>query len=279
VEDDLEGPIGDISSLAPGESRTLSHTGTAVLGRYQNQGIARGRYNLEWGTGQDNSHYRGIPPPPPSDGLIAYYPFNGNANDESGNGYHGTVVGATLTRDRMGNENSAYSFNGTDNYISVPDEIFGPSIPEFTISCWIQLGENMPDRTARRIYHKGTVNGDMSLFLSSDNLIVFQASEENQWKSVQSPFQGQWVHIVGMYRRGQNIQIWINGDLGESLEIPEYDLTHFDWSRASIGSNNRGESEFWKGVIDDIRIYNRTLAVSEIDLLFHEGESEAPQEN
>ncbi len=52
-----------------------------------------------------------------SDGLVAYYPFNGNANDESGNGNNGIVHGATLTADRSGNANSAYSFNGIDNYI------------------------------------------------------------------------------------------------------------------------------------------------------------------
>ena len=46
------------------------------------------------------------------DGLVAYYPFNGNANDESGNGNNGTVNGATLTTDRFGNTNKAYSFNG-----------------------------------------------------------------------------------------------------------------------------------------------------------------------
>jgi hypothetical protein len=40
---------------------------------------------------------------PINDGLIAYYPFNGNANDESGNGHNGTVYGSTLTADRFGN--------------------------------------------------------------------------------------------------------------------------------------------------------------------------------
>ena len=55
-----------------------------------------------------------------SDGLVAYYPFNGNADDESGNGNHGTVNGATLTIDRFGNENSAYSFDGIDDYIDIP---------------------------------------------------------------------------------------------------------------------------------------------------------------
>jgi len=52
-------------------------------------------------------------------GLVACYPFNGNANDESGNGNNGTVNGATLTTDRFGNPNSAYSFNGVSDYISL----------------------------------------------------------------------------------------------------------------------------------------------------------------
>ena len=55
----------------------------------------------------------------PTDGLVAYYPFNGNANDESGNGNHGTVNGATLTSDRNGNENSSFSFNGESDDVRI----------------------------------------------------------------------------------------------------------------------------------------------------------------
>ena len=58
-----------------------------------------------------------IPSYIPTSGLAAYYPFTGNANDLSGNGHNGTVTGATLTTDRFGNPNSAYSFNGTSSYI------------------------------------------------------------------------------------------------------------------------------------------------------------------
>ena len=53
------------------------------------------------------------------DGLVAYYPFNGNANDESGNQLHGTVDGATLTIDRFGNIDNAYNFDGDNDYIEV----------------------------------------------------------------------------------------------------------------------------------------------------------------
>ncbi len=60
-----------------------------------------------------------------TNGLVLYYPFDGNANDASGNGNNGTVEGATLTTDRFGNPNSAYYFNGVNNDILVPECVFG----------------------------------------------------------------------------------------------------------------------------------------------------------
>ena len=59
-----------------------------------------------------------IPSYVPTNGLVGWWPFNGNANDESGNGNNGTVNGATLTVDRNGAFNSAFSFDGLSNYIS-----------------------------------------------------------------------------------------------------------------------------------------------------------------
>ena len=59
-----------------------------------------------------------VPSYVPTDGLVAYYPFNGNANDESGNGNNGTIDGASLTVDRFSNTNSAFKFDGIDNSIT-----------------------------------------------------------------------------------------------------------------------------------------------------------------
>lgn len=52
-------------------------------------------------------------------GLVVYYPFNGNANDESGNGNNGTIYGATLTSNTFDSLNKAFSFNGADNLIQI----------------------------------------------------------------------------------------------------------------------------------------------------------------
>ena len=79
----------------------------------------------------------------PTNGLVAYYPFNGNANDESGSGNNGTVNGATLTTDRFGNPNSAYLFNGINNYIIIPNVIINPN-SSGTISLWFNLNNLYP---------------------------------------------------------------------------------------------------------------------------------------
>jgi hypothetical protein len=73
-----------------------------------------------------------------NDGLMVHYPFNGNANDESGSGNHGTVYGATPTEDRFGNPNSAYYFDGIDNYIeAAPIGTHGND--SFTVSYWMNF--------------------------------------------------------------------------------------------------------------------------------------------
>lgn len=69
-------------------------------------------------------------------GLVACYPFNGNANDESGNGFNGTVNGATLTSDRFGNLNSAYSFNG--NFQHILTNILQSNISAYSVSVWFK---------------------------------------------------------------------------------------------------------------------------------------------
>jgi hypothetical protein len=80
----------------------------------------------------------------PTNGLVGWWPFNGNANDESGNGNHGTVNGATLTADRNGTANSAYSFDGVSNTITVQNSnSLQFDLKSFSYSFWIKL-DNYP---------------------------------------------------------------------------------------------------------------------------------------
>jgi len=84
-----------------------------------------------------------VPSNVPTNGLVGYWPFNGNANDESGNGNNGSVNGATLTSDRFGSNNSAYDFDMNGNCYGCPgDRIEIPSVSSFnnsniSINAWI----------------------------------------------------------------------------------------------------------------------------------------------
>ncbi len=87
----------------------------------------------------------------PSQGLVAYYPFNGNANDQSGNGNNGTVFGAILTLDRFGNSNSAYSFDGNDYIKADADDL---PTAERTTSLWFNASTYIISPCPFRIWRK-----------------------------------------------------------------------------------------------------------------------------
>jgi len=74
----------------------------------------------------------------PTTGLVGYWPFNGNANDETGNGNNRTINGPTLTADRNGNSNSAYSFDGINDYMEGSTNAI-LNLDNFTYSCWIKM--------------------------------------------------------------------------------------------------------------------------------------------
>lgn len=91
----------------------------------------------------------------PANGLLAYYPFNGNARDESNNGNNGTVFGASLTTDRHGNPDKAYDFNGLTNYINIPHTSALMLIGlDFSISAWVT--------------HSGIDDWDKTIVIKSD---------------------------------------------------------------------------------------------------------------
>lgn len=77
-----------------------------------------------------------VPSYVPTNGLVGYWPFNGNANDESGNGNNGTVNGTTVVTDKNGNLNSAYSFDGTSNNIGFSQPFLGGvQVNSFSWTC------------------------------------------------------------------------------------------------------------------------------------------------
>ncbi|MDR9398836.1 MAG: hypothetical protein RI562_07215, partial [Salibacter sp.] len=98
-----------------------------------------------------------LPPNVPSNGLIAWYPFNGNANDESTFNNDGNLFGGvSLTTDRFGNPNSAYDFDGVDDFIEVdpPNEMVFGSNTSYTVNLWIDPDNLPPLNNKQQIFHK-----------------------------------------------------------------------------------------------------------------------------
>ncbi|MCD4696606.1 MAG: LamG domain-containing protein, partial [Bacteroidales bacterium] len=197
-----------------------------------------------------------------SKGLVAFYPFNSNANDESGNGNDGIVNGATLTTDRFDNENSAYIFDGQDDYIHIPfseDFDFDPS-GQFTLVVWANT--NVLD-VSHHIVTKGPSNTvwDYGLTIDNNNLYLFGHHSQHEAYSTTQAQTNSWHMVVGVYDNA-NWKIYIDGVL-------ENDNTASSITQSSggIAIGRKGETElgYFNVKIDDCKLYNHALSVSEIN--------------
>jgi uncharacterized protein YecT (DUF1311 family) len=214
-------------------------------------------------------------------GLIAYYPFDGTANDNSGNGNHGIIHGATLTSDRFGKSNSAYHFTG-GAYIRIP-ELFPDSCSAFTFAAWVK--EDAKDNASHVIIYKGIQKGEASLIITPGilgfgvNLYVPGTSTSTQnWYAANTTDTlraNTYYFLVGRYIKGQKVDLSINGIQVSSSTVPNLNLVSDSLrTYSAIGDHtDPGHSAiyWWNGVIDDIRIYKRALSNDEVQSLYHEG--------
>lgn len=212
-----------------------------------------------------------------SDGLVAYYPFNGNANDESGNGNDGIVYDSTLSNDRFDSNSSAYSFDGVDDSIKFGDNF--DSYQSITLSVWVYLegALNSSGDPHAILYKFGS--GEKSFYLNwVPNSNYFSSrfygdpncSADSCWVggvSDTNPTLQQWYFLTAVFDNG-NAKFYINGELeneaDSSLTIPNTD------SVLTIGTASDSGSPF-NGKIDDVRIYSRALSDTEIRQLYWGG--------
>ncbi len=205
-----------------------------------------------------------------TDGLVAYYPFNGNANDESGNGNHGTIYGATLTRNRFGESNSAYLF-ASGQYIEVPNSssLMSPT-NAITLSVWARMDAwydgvidiilcKRTDTFQGRQYCLYYANGGPGL------MTVVVGQGESYIPSLPAPTLGQWHHITATHNSGQLV-IYLNGrQIGSkstSINLP------INTQNLLIGKDPPGADEYFIGALEEIRIYNRALSSNEVWRLY-----------
>jgi hypothetical protein len=207
------------------------------------------------------------------EGLVGYWPFNGNANDESGNGNHGTVNGATLTADRFGNTSSAYYFNGIDNFIVINDNDLLDITESFTLSVWVN--PNLINEGHNRILNKHYANQEYNGtwdFGIYDGKADFNASPffSPDHSSNSSINENVWSHLLFAYdNSGNSWKLFINGTL-DSEGVCVFEITNNSYNLFVGVEEYESFQWFFQGKIDDIRIYNRALNGDEILALYNE---------
>ncbi|MCK5524927.1 MAG: LamG domain-containing protein, partial [Thiomargarita sp.] len=211
------------------------------------------------------------------DGLVAYYPFNGNANDASGNGNDGTVNGATLTEDRSDNADSAYNFDGTDDYIKINKNVLF-EVSSLTISAWVKWKGSTPsDHHAIVSNYSGYQNASDELqhyglrIAKQSKFSEFFYDDGSQWDDVNGNSNigdGEWHFIAGILNSGVDAKIYVDGQL-ENTDIDSIPTSILPSGDLYIGRDGTAEAELrWNGAIDDVRIYNRALSECEIKSLY-----------
>ena len=201
-----------------------------------------------------------------NDGLVAYYPFNGNAHDESGTGNNGTVSGAVLTADRTGRPDSAYDFDGINDFVDCGNGASLDITDAISLVVWIKPSSLFE----ARIISKREGGGGYELSLWQDDL-RFTLNGSIQVDKSLSGKENQWIFIAATWEKslvGDKARVYINDDgavsggwKDEPIETNDGNLFLGLWHWPP-------GSDPFDGIIDDVRIYNRALSQDEVRALY-----------
>ena len=205
-------------------------------------------------------------------GLVAYYPFNGNADDMSGHGNNGTVQGAQLCPDRNGNDNAAYYFDGND-YIEVApsDSLFFNTI---SISTWLKLDTTIGPNIIVSKWDDHAFEHTFTLKdWNQNSKLAFELSQGNHndlgyHDSVADLPIDEWVFVTAVFDNS-SMSLYFNGVFDSSTAVSGSISNHdIPMLIGALMSASGSTGEYFDGVIDELRIYNRALSQDEIMSLY-----------
>ncbi len=209
----------------------------------------------------------------PKDGLTAWYPFNGNAKDESGAGYHLTVDSATLTKDRFGKINSAFSFDGVKSCLHRE----AIKNTDFSLSVWVNMN-SFPSITWSNAEFVSNGYGNSNGYglkygtnTQGKNCVevIVYGSEDNATLSKFVPDTNKWYHYV-CTKSSDSFNLYVNGVLSSSGSFVSFPVKGFFVVGGVWGSiNDTGFSNFFNGQIDDIGFWNRSLTAYEVKDIYN----------
>lgn len=214
----------------------------------------------------------------PTNGLVAFFPFNGNANDASMNQTNGSVSNATLTTNRFGTPNSAYEFSGNSNsYVEFPSTYV--QLGRYTYSLWAKINDVPGSGQMAFALNIGGTGGDQSLNIANN----YNGGSFNGWLgggyNTTTPNYAlnedanlsttPWTHVLCV-RDSNFALLYVNGVLVDSLGTTTNRVAYYGSSqvKAFIGKRNDGTGPF-DGKIDDVCIYNRALSKKEVEDLYN----------
>jgi hypothetical protein len=221
-------------------------------------------------------------------GLLAHYPFNGSADDESGNKYHLVAKGATLAPDRFGNASKAYFFSGAD-YMEIPKLEKADGKTGSTISLWFKPTKDSTknDILLNFMSKRADIQCSSTFILfnnsnryaleSGYSLEIPPTCKEFQNNNVIANPSGAWQHVVFIQRPVQNPLYsfqhyhYFNGNTLENTSVSDFNPISTSFTNGGqVGAKQylTYRSHYFHGSIDDIRIYNRALLENEIQKLY-----------
>jgi hypothetical protein len=202
--------------------------------------------------------------------LVGYFPFNGNANDDSPLNINGIVNNATLTSDKNGNLNNAYLFNGTNSFIDYGTD--NRNITDtITISAWIKTSSS----NYEWIVGKYDWQNDKGYHLGIDGGHVYVAGRNTggQYVIAESPSfidDGNWHHVMAVIY-SNTWEIWVDCQLEATSYSTTSNPNMANTTNLSIGQyyigDVNGNQRYFNGAIDEVRLYNRLLTTDEKNLL------------
>lgn len=220
-----------------------------------------------------------------NDNLLLYYSFDGDVLDYSGNNYNGISFGTNYVSDRFGNLNSALSFDGVDDYISLPNiNELKPDLP-ISFSLWVKFDDlTYENSTVFNTSFEEDVNSGLYMNIQSstgkyqisygDGSNFYSSSSRRTFTSNLVIESNEWHQIVIIVNSSQDMKIYVDcidslGDysgFGGQLQYSDFP--------GVIGKHDRSLvdlADYFKGTLDDFRYWDRAITVDEINTLCNNG--------
>ena len=213
----------------------------------------------------------------PTNGLVGWWPFNGNANDESGNGNNGVVSGATLSQDRFGNSDQSYEFNrSTIQTIDINNSNSLDSLTQTSISFWFNIASyGIIGASGNNHFINKSDQNNQHQFIVANNftgLYFYFGSDNNFFQTNVLPPLNQWQNLVITYAHDGSVEnswckFYLNSFLVDSFQTTTaLNITNYDLRFGALGTPDYNRVD---GTMDDICIWNRAINQQEITDLYN----------